>query len=68
MLSVLGALMALAGLGWLSFQSPPFANHRSPNNLALGFLAELAPMLWLLLMGVNVQRWKEQASAAQDRQ
>jgi hypothetical protein len=60
---ILGALMALAGLGWLSFLSPPFANHLSPYNLALGFLAELALMLWLLFKGVNVQRWKEQANA-----
>ncbi len=63
---VLGAMMALAGLGWLTFLSPPFANYLSPYNLALGFLAELALMLWLLLKGVNVQRWKEQAGAAQE--
>jgi hypothetical protein len=56
--------MALAGLGWLTFLSPPLANHLSPYNLVLGFLAELSLMLWLLVMGVNVQRWKEQANAA----
>ena len=61
---ILGVLMALAGLGWLTFLSPPFANHLSPYNLILGFLAELSLCLWLLVMGVNVQRWKEQASAA----
>jgi len=60
----LGVLMALAGLGWLTFLSPPFANRLSPYNLVLGFLAELSLMLWLLVMGVNVQRWKEQADAA----
>jgi hypothetical protein len=60
----LGVLMALAGLGWLTFLSPPFANHLSPYNLVFGFLAELSLMLWLLAMGVNVQRWKEQAGAA----
>ncbi len=61
---ILGAPMALAGLGWLTFLSPPFANHLSPYNLVLGFVAELALCLWLLVMGVNVQRWHEQASAA----
>jgi hypothetical protein len=61
---ILGALMALAGLGWLTFLSPPFANRLSPYNLVLGFVAELLLMLWLLVMGVNVQRWQEQASAA----
>jgi O-methyltransferase involved in polyketide biosynthesis len=30
----------------------------------LGFLAEASLMLWLIMKGVNVQRWKEQASAA----
>ena len=61
---ILGGLMAFAGLGWLTFLSPPLANYLSPYNLALRFVAELALMLWLLVMGVNVQRWQEQASAA----
>ena len=61
---ILGALMALSGLGWLTFLSNPLVNHLSPYNLASAILAELALMLWLLVIGVNVQRWKEQASAA----
>jgi hypothetical protein len=61
---ILGVLMALAGLGWLTFLSPPLANYLSPYILVLGFLAELAVCLWLLVRGVNVQRWKEQASTA----
>ena len=61
---ILSVLMGLAGLGWLTFLFPPLANYLSPYNLALGFLAELALMLWLLVMGVDVQRWKEQARAA----
>jgi hypothetical protein len=60
----LGVLMALAGLGWLTFLYPPLAHSLSPYVLVLGFLAELLLMLWLLVKGVNVQRWKEQASAA----
>ena len=61
---ILGVLMAFAGLGWLTFLSPPVANYLSPYTLVLGFLSELSLMLWLLVRGVNVQRWKEQASAA----
>ncbi len=54
---ILGILMALAGLGWLIFLSP-LAAHLSTYLKALGFLAEAALMLWLLVMGVNEQRWK----------
>jgi hypothetical protein len=56
--------MAFAGLGWLTFLSSPLVNSLSPYNLASAMLADLALMLWLLVMGVNVQRWKQQASAA----
>jgi hypothetical protein len=62
---ILGGLMAFAGLGWLTFLSPPLADYLSPYNLALGLLGQESVMLWLLVMGVNVQRWKEQASAAE---
>ena len=60
----LGVLMALAGLGWLTFLSPPLVTYLSPYNMAAGLLGEASVFLWLLVMGVNVQRWKEQASAA----
>lgn len=59
----LGALMAFGGLGWLTFLSPPLANYLSPYNLGPGILGEGALTLWLLVVGVNDQRWKEQASA-----
>jgi hypothetical protein len=64
---ILGALMALAGLGWVTYLSPPLAHHLSPYNLALGVLGQESVMLWLLVMGVNEQRWKEQASDARPR-
>lgn len=60
---ILGVLMAFAGLGWLIFLSP-HANHLSTYLKTLGFLAELSLCFWLLLKGVNVQQWKEQAGAA----
>jgi hypothetical protein len=64
-----GTLMALGGSGWLtlglaSVLSPPFARSLSPYILIPGILGEASLTLWLLVMGVNVQRWKEQARAA----
>ena len=64
---ILGALMAIAGLGWLTYLSPPLAKSLSPYNLALGILGQESLMLWLLVMGVNVQRWREQSIAAVER-
>jgi hypothetical protein len=61
---ILGALMAFAGLGWATYLSPPLAHYLSPYNLAFGILGQESVMLWLLVMGVNEQRWKEQASRA----
>jgi uncharacterized protein DUF4386 len=61
---VLGVLMALAGIGWLAFLSPAVAHSLSLYIEILGIFAEASLMLWLIAMGVNVQRWNEQAGAA----
>jgi MFS family permease len=61
---MLGALIALAGLGWLTFLAPLLANYLLTYIEILGILAEVSLMLWLLVMGVNAQHWQEQASAA----
>ncbi len=63
---VLGVLMALAGLGWLAFLSPSVANYLTLYIEILGILAEASLMLWLIVMGVNVQRWKAQAGSARE--
>jgi hypothetical protein len=47
------ALMAIAGLGWLTYLSPPLAKSLSPYNLALGILGQESLMLWLLVMGAE---------------
>ena len=60
---ILSAPMAFASLGWLVFLSPTLTHFLSPYNLALGLLGEASLSLWLLVMGLDVQRWKEQASA-----
>jgi hypothetical protein len=55
---ILGGLMALAGLAWLTFISPPLATYLSPYNAAFGILGEAMVFLWLLVAGVSVQPWK----------
>ena len=64
----LGALMVLAGLGWLTFLYAPLAGQLSPYVAPLGVVAEAALMLWLLVMGVNAQRWQEQAQRTRPNQ
>ena len=59
---ILGALMAFAGLAWLTMLSAPLANYLSPYNLAGGILGQLSLILWLLVMGVNAAQWQEKAA------
>ena len=58
---ILGAGMAIAGLGWLTFLSPVLAHDLSPYILAAG-IGEASLTLWLLGAGVNAARWKERGS------
>jgi hypothetical protein len=65
----LGVLMQIAGICYLTnsfalLLAPTFANAIFPAILVPAFIAELSLCLWLIVKGVNVQRWKEQASAA----
>jgi uncharacterized protein DUF4386 len=61
---ILGVLMALSGLGWLMFLSPHLVRQFLPIIEVLGIVAELSLMLWLLVKGVDAERWKERASLA----
>jgi hypothetical protein len=45
----LGVLMALGGLGWLTFLSSALANYLSPYNLAFGVLGEGLVCVWILV-------------------
>jgi hypothetical protein len=64
---ILGVLMIFAGLGWLTFLSPSLAKHLYPYVLAPGVIGEGSLTLWLLLRGVNPDRWKQQALASAER-
>jgi hypothetical protein len=65
---ILGVLPAVAGLchltnSFASFLAPAFAHHLFPYILAPSFIGELSLCLWLLVIAVNVPRWKEKETA-----
>jgi Domain of unknown function (DUF4386) len=62
---VLGVLVAISGLGWVTYLHPPLANRLWPYIAAASALGEIPLEFWLMVMAVNAQRWKEQASAAE---
>ena len=57
----LGGLMAIGGIGWLTFIAPSLAKRLVPFNMFPGVLGESVLTLWLLIKGVNVQRWNAQS-------
>lgn len=59
----LGALMAIAGLGWLTFVSRPLAASLSPYHYVAGGIGEGMLTLWLLVLGVDAAQWNKQANA-----
>ena len=66
---ILGVLLALGGLSYVisslaNFLAPAFGARLAPFIVPAAILGEGSLTLWLLLVGVNAQRWNEQASAA----
>jgi hypothetical protein len=55
-------LEVLAGLGYLTLLWRPLAHFLYPYNLALAGPGEISLMLWLIVKGVNVSKWKAVAS------
>jgi len=62
---ILGALMLLGGLGWLTFLSSTLTNYLSPYNLALGVVGEAAVCVLLLVRGVDAQPSKLHTGVAE---
>jgi hypothetical protein len=61
---VLGVLGVLAGVGWLTYLSPPLGYRLFPYLMAFALPSAAMTILWLLVFGVNERRWNEQARAA----
>lgn len=64
---LLGVLVAISGVGWVTYLSPPLAHRLFPFIVAASAVGEIPLELWLLVKGVNEELWKEQASAAGER-
>ena len=52
------------GIGWLAFLWPPLGYRLFLYVAAVGLLGSLATIVWLIVVGVNEERWAEQARAA----
>lgn len=62
---VIGVLMGLAGLGYLTFLWPALGDRLFvPYILVPALLGEGSLTLWLVFMGVNPERWGRPASSA----
>ena len=61
---ILGVLLVIDGLGWMLYLLLPLAQHLFPFIAVASGLTEIPLMFWLIVAGVNDERWKEQASKA----
>jgi len=64
---ILGILLMIDGLGWITFILPSLGTSLFPVVAVASGLAEIPLQLWLIVFGVNSERWREQAAAAPQR-
>ena len=55
----LGVLSMLGGLGWFTFIYPSFGKQLFFYILLIGLIGSISQILWLLIKGVNVQKWNQ---------
>jgi hypothetical protein len=61
---IFGVLLTIDGLGWVTYLYPPLGHYLFPMIAAASALAEFPLQIWLLVFGVNQQRWKTAAATA----
>jgi len=65
---ILGVLLLIDGFGWMTFLSADLGRYLMPGIFIATALAELPLMVWLIVKGVDVRRWKQQAGVLLSRQ
>ena len=55
-----------AGLCYLTLLAPPLASYLYPWYLAPDVIGEPVLLLWLLIIGLNPQRWSQQAGRSKN--
>ena len=58
----LGVISMIAGLGWLTFLYPPFGYRAFPFIALLGLIGSATTIFWLLVFGVDEEKWKTRAA------
>ena len=61
---ILGVLSVLGGFGWLTFLYPPLGGRLFPFIAIFAIFGAAALIFWLLVKGVNEQRWQEKTNVA----
>jgi hypothetical protein len=61
----LGVLQVVCGVGWLTFLYPPLYHRLFPVIVGLALLGVAVLSFWLLVFGVDEERWRRQVGAGQ---
>lgn len=68
---IFGMLLTIAGVGYVAnsfafFVAPPLTSWIFPVLVPVAFVAEAGFALWLLVRGVNLEKWRHAAAGARD--
>ena len=57
----MGVLAIIGGIAWLTHLWPPLGYRLGMYGLLVGVVGVVVQIFWLIVFGVNEQRWHEQA-------